>query len=124
MPSADNQSAAGVSEDHLQCLIHHVFLTPSHPQKMRRQNEFHDTEMALLGLVLKALTFFKSRVTAEAGEAVDAVYEAVAFLHDSKEVSSELDQREQEMSSDLDQHKLEQVFARLLKKSTFPRKRK
>lgn len=105
MPTSTiNPVAASVSEDQLRLLIHHVFLTPGHPQNGDNLELAAATEDALLGLVCDALRFFTPRITSDAAKTVAQLGEAITFLRHSKN-----------RSGDLDQHKLEQAFSTLSK---------
>ncbi|OAR02436.1 hypothetical protein LLEC1_04029 [Akanthomyces lecanii] len=100
--------AASVPEDHLRLLIHHVFLTPGHPQNGDDLKLAAAAYDALLDLVCDALRFFTPRITSDAAKTVVQVGEAVTFLRYSKN-----------SSGDLDQHKLEQAFSKLSKSGNF-----
>ncbi|KAJ4165642.1 hypothetical protein LMH87_007266 [Akanthomyces muscarius] len=96
--------AASVSEDQLRLLIHHVFLTPGHPQNGDDLKLAAATDDALLELVCDALRFFTPRITSDAAKTVVQVGEAITFLRHSRN-----------SSGNLDQHKLEQAFSTLSK---------
>ena len=102
--------AASVSEDQLRLLIHHVFLTPGHPQNGDDLKFAAATDDALLELVCDALRFFTPRITSDAAKTVVQVGEAITFLRHSRN-----------SSGDLDQHKLEQAFSTLSKLGMFLR---
>ncbi|KAJ6788015.1 hypothetical protein PWT90_01127 [Aphanocladium album] len=111
MPSATAAPAeSGVSEANLKLIIHHVFLTPAHPQGGDDIEATRACEHALLSFVCEALRKCVSSDAFKASSALQTARAAILFLRDSKNASGALDPQ-----------KLQQAFKKLsLSGGVFP----